>query len=229
MLFLGKIRDIVEACRKNPVYWTIAFVCFSGFYMFGTLASEVFEGESLAIDTKILLLLRDSAHNPLGPPWLQEMMRDFTALGGIGVLTIVTVAAALYLLIVKRKREALYLVAAIGSGVLIGNIMKLAFDRPRPDIVPHGSIIYMPSFPSGHALMAAIVYITLGALLAQNQPARAIRIYILSVMFFLAILTGISRIYLGVHWPSDVLAGWLAGFSWAMLAWLVNQKFLAPR
>ena len=219
-------QALSDFIKSNPLFALIILLCVGGFYLFAKLAFEVLEGERRVIDTRILLFFRDSTNpeNPLGPPWLPEMMRDMTALGGIGLLTIITVATIIYMVVLKKYGQAIYISAAVSTGVLLSNLLKIGFDRPRPDLVPHDSIVYMPSFPSGHSLMAAIVYLTLGALLAEVQPNRALKVYVLSFMVFLTALTGVSRIYLGVHWPSDVLAGWLVGFAWALLAWIINHQ-----
>lgn len=101
--------------------------------------------------------------------------------------------------------------------------LKMGFDRVRPDLVPHGSFVYTASFPSGHALMSAVTYLTLGALLASvHSPAR-VKAYFLAVAMVLTLLVGVSRVYLGVHWPTDVAAGWSVGAAWALMSWLLMR------
>ncbi|MBR9904520.1 MAG: phosphatase PAP2 family protein, partial [Gammaproteobacteria bacterium] len=102
-------------------------------------------------------------------------------------------------------------------------VMKLGFDRPRPDLVPHEAMVYTASFPSGHSMMSAVTYLTLAALLIRVQPALRLKAYLLILAILLTLLVGISRVYLGVHWPTDVLAGWTAGASWAALCWIVMR------
>jgi len=104
---------------------------------------------------------------------------------------------------------------------LLSGILKLGVDRPRPDLVPHLVEEYTASFPSGHAMLSAVVYLMLGGLLSRVEGPRCIKIYVLSVSLILTFLVGLSRIYLGVHWPTDVLAGWCAGATWAVLCWRV--------
>lgn len=207
---------------KKKIFLMIC-VCLGGYFLFGKLVSEILEGESHIIDTKILMFMRDpSDRNVLwGPGWFQEMMRDITGLGGIGILTLITIACAIYFFIIRKANLAFYILVSVGTGVLFSNFLKSYFDRPRPDLVPYGSIIYTASLPSGHALMSAVVYLTLGAIIAETQSSRSVKIYILSIATMISVLVGISRVYLGVHWPSDVLAGWLAGVSWALMFWLV--------
>lgn len=208
---------------QNPALTIGIALCLAGFFIFGKLVSEILEGESHAIDTAIILFMRDPADhsNPWGPGWFQEIMRDITGLGGIAILSLIVVATVIYLLVMKKKGPALYVLASVGTGMALSNLLKYHFNRPRPDLVPHDSIVYTASLPSGHALMAAVVYLTLGALLAETQVRHALKIYFMTIAIFITILIGVSRIYLGVHWPSDVLAGWLAGGSWALMFWLI--------
>ncbi|MFC4174417.1 phosphatase PAP2 family protein [Microvirga sp. GCM10011540] len=193
-------------------------------WAFVELADEVVEGSTHAIDRRLLLALRSEADpaEPLGPAWLEEMMRDFTALGGVGVLTLLTVGAVGYLFLTDKWRAALAVLLSVAGGILLSTLIKMGFDRPRPDLVSHGSYVYTASFPSGHSMMAAVVYLTLGALLARVQSPKRAKAYILVSAVLLTILVGISRVYLGVHWPTDVLAGWAVGAAWALLCWVVT-------
>ncbi len=218
--------------RDRPEYFFLLLACLAAFYLFMALASEVLEGESRALDTAILMLMRNpaDAQDPLGPPWAEEAMRDLTALGGTAILSFFTLAAAAFFFILKQRAQAFYLLCAVGTGIIFSNALKAGFDIPRPDLFPHGSFVYTQSFPSGHSLMAAVVYLTLGVLLAENQRHRVLKLYIMGLAVTLTALIGISRVYLAVHWPSDVLAGWLAGSAWALMAWLIRTHihFKAP-
>jgi undecaprenyl-diphosphatase len=206
-----------------PVLLVILLVA-GAIWSFAELADEVMEGDSLGFDRAVLLALRSPADpaEPLGPRWLQETMRDFTALGGMAVLTMMTIAVAGYLVLTGKSRAALDVCVAIGTGILLSSLLKYGFDRPRPDLVPHGSYVYTTSFPSGHSMMSAVVYLTLGALIARVEPGMRIKAYVLSVAVFLTVLIGVSRVYLGVHWPTDVLAGWVVGAAWALLCWAIT-------
>jgi undecaprenyl-diphosphatase len=190
---------------------------------FVELAGEVRAGHTRALDEAILLALRSpsDSSDPLGPRWLEELMRDFTALGGVGVLTLITVAVAGFLALEGKRHAAIMVIASVATGLVLSSLLKWGFDRPRPDLVPHGSIVATSSFPSGHSTMAAVVYLTLGVLLARTRERRSVRAYVLAIAMLMTGMVGTSRVYLGVHWPTDVAAGWAAGTGWALLCWLV--------
>jgi undecaprenyl-diphosphatase len=193
-----------------------------GVFVFIGIADEVGEGDTLRLDRWLLLALRASGDpgDPLGPAWVEEMFRDFTALGGIGVLSLLTLASVGYLWLQDLRRVAWFVLVAILGGLLLTLLLKSGFDRPRPDLVSHGSMVYTSSFPSGHSMLSAVVYLTGGALLAVVHNARRVRVYVIGCSVLATLLVGVSRVYLGVHWPSDVLAGWAAGAAWAAACWL---------
>lgn len=217
----------------NPLSWresrewsmlVVALLMLGSVWAFFALADEVQEGGTHKFDEAVLLSMRNPADlsDPIGPGWVEEIGRDFTALGGIAVLVMVVLATSGFLLLQRKNHAALWLLLSTGSGMLLSTVLKMGFDRPRPDLVPHGSIVYTASFPSGHSLMAAVVYLTIGTLLARVQPRRRLKIYLLTVAILLTLMVGISRVYLGVHWPTDVLAGWTIGIAWALLFWLIT-------
>ena len=193
---------------------------------FMKLASEVFEGETKAFDRQILLSLRDPSDlaHPIGPRWLLSAALDITSLGSATVLGLTVVAVAGFLLLQGLWRRALFVLAATLGGSFLNGALKQLFQRPRPDIVPHLREAMSLSFPSGHALQSAVVYLTLGALLMQIAQRRLTKLYCMTVATLATVLVGVSRIYLGVHYPTDVLAGWLIGLSWALLCWLVERS-----
>ncbi|HWJ00705.1 MAG TPA: phosphatase PAP2 family protein [Burkholderiales bacterium] len=195
-------------------------------WLFISIAGEVREGETADWDRRLLLALRSAADPavPWGPPWVQEMARDFTALGGVAMLSLMTFAAVGYLLLARKHYAAVAVFVAVAGGLVLSTLLKLGFDRPRPDLVPHGSLVYTTSFPSGHSMMAAVTYLTLGALLARVEGSIRIKIYLLSVAVVLTVLVGVSRVCLGVHWPTDVAAGWTVGAAWALLCSLVMRR-----
>ncbi|MGC3874542.1 phosphatase PAP2 family protein [Halomonas sp. GXIMD04776] len=202
-----------------------AVVLFAGIWGFIELADTVMEGETRPLDERILLAFRTPGDlaDPLGPGWIEELGRDFTALGGVGVLVFITLITFGYLLLSRYYRASIFLLTSVGGGLLASTLLKLLFDRPRPDLVSHGSIVYTASFPSGHSMMAAVTYLTLAALLIRIQPRRRLKAYLLLAALLVTVLVGISRVYMGVHWPTDVLAGWTAGAVWASLCWLIAR------
>lgn len=189
------------------------------------LASEIAEGETSAFDGAIMTALRRSGdlRQPIGPAWLQNTMLDFTALGGVSVLTLLTILAVGLLLAQRKWRRALFLAGAISGGALLNAGLKIGFARPRPELVAHLVKVHDLSFPSGHAMNSAVVYLTLGVLLARAENGRGVKAYIVGGAILLTLLVGCSRVYLGVHYPTDVLAGWTVGASWATLCWLVAE------
>lgn len=187
------------------------------------LADEVLEGDTQAFDVWVLRSLR-TAENlsvPLGPQWLVEMARDLTALGSGAVLLAMITIVAGYLGL-QRKYHAMWLVlGAAVTGLLMSAALKSVFGRERPDAVPHLTEVTSTSFPSGHALMASVVYLTLGALLMRVTSSRRMKLYILTVSVGIAGVIGLTRVFLGVHYPTDVMGGWAAGLAWALLCWVV--------
>ncbi|RUU51019.1 phosphatase PAP2 family protein [Mesorhizobium sp. M2C.T.Ca.TU.002.02.1.1] len=178
-----------------------------------------------AFDTEILLAFRHAGQpdSPIGPSWLEGAVRDVTALGSTVVLVLITTATIVYLLLIRRPTTALFMFAAVAGGQVLSSLLKLEVDRPRPDLVSHLVNETSLSFPSGHAMLSAVTYLTLGSLAARFLPDRRTKIFVLGLAVLTTVLVGTSRVYLGVHWPSDVLAGWCAGFAWAMLCWLAAR------
>jgi undecaprenyl-diphosphatase len=205
-------------------------VAAGGTWVFVALAGKVTKGDTQSFDEALLLMMRSShdPSDPIGPRWLEEMVRDFSALGGVGVQGIILLAVTGFLLLSGKHRVALFLVTTVLGGLLLSLLLKGRYDRPRPDLVPHGSYVATASFPSGHSMIAAATYLTLGALLARVQPRRRLQAYLLIVAVILTLLVGVSRVYLGVHWPTDVLAGWTVGAVWAILCW-ATAKWLQER
>ena len=194
------------------------------------LAEEVLEGDTHAFDEAVLLALRGSGNpaDPLGPRWLELTARDITSLGGYPVVILMTLCAIGFLMIAAKRHAALLVLVSIGGGMLLSSGLKDLFERPRPDLVPHAVQVFTQSFPSGHATLSAVTYLTLGALLARLQPRRAVKVYLLTLAVLLTLLIGASRVYLGVHWPTDVLAGGCVGAAWALLCWTA-AAWLQPR
>ena len=183
-----------------------------------------------AFDTEIMLAFRQAGQPdvPIGPAWLEGAVRDITSLGSTSVLVLVTTAVIIYLLLIRRPATALLMFVAVAGGQVLSSLLKFEVDRPRPDLVSHLVSETSLSFPSGHAMLSAVTYLTLGSMAARFLPGRTTKIFVLGLAILTTLLVGASRVYLGVHWPSDVLAGWCAGFAWAMLCWLV-ARFLQRR
>lgn len=190
---------------------------------FGKLAGEVLEGDTRAFDEALLRALRNPADlaDPIGPAWLESVVRDITSLGSFSVLTIMTLGVIGYLLIDGKRAAAAFVFVAIAGGGILSELLKHVFARPRPELVAHLVDVKTMSFPSGHAMSSAVTFLTLGVLLTRIQTRQRLKAYLLSFAIFLTLLVGMSRIYLGVHWPTDVLAGWCAGAAWAMGCWLL--------
>lgn len=188
------------------------------------IADDVAEGDTSAIDSAILSALRQpgSSHDPIGPDWLTVAAADLTALGSIAVLGVVVAIVGGLFASIGRTRQALILVLASGGAVLWSQGLKSIFDRPRPEAVFHAVEVVNSSFPSGHAMLSAGVYLTLGALASRFSQRMRIRVFALGAAIVISVLVGLSRVFLGVHWPSDVLAGWCVGAAWALGCWLIE-------
>ena len=182
-------------------------------------------------EQQVMLALRErwDLADPLGPRWLEKFAIDLTSLGGHSVLTILVIISAGYLLLAGRRGTAALVAGSAVGAALLSKGTKLLFDRARPDVVTHLVEVSTPSVPSGHALLSASIYLTLGVLLARQFPQPALRRYFVGVAAVLTVLVGLSRVYLGVHWPSDVLAGWLAGSLWAWGSWRLASRLELDR
>ncbi len=192
---------------------------------FVALTDEVLEGDTQRFDDWAIRALREpnDLATPIGPPWLHEVGRDMTALGGVAVMTLVTLFVAGYLGMVRKYHAMWLILIASFGGLMLSGALKHLVDRPRPQLVPHLSQVYTSSFPSGHSMMSAVVYLTLGSLLARLVPSRPVKVYCMFVAMVLTFMVGISRVYMGVHYPTDVLAGWTGGLVWALLVWLAAR------
>jgi undecaprenyl-diphosphatase len=226
-----RILDLIGKLRLDGYILVLFLAAAGALFAFLKLASEMMEGDTLAFDRMLLQALRSPGNPaiPIGPEWLRIAMVDITALGGVTVLTLLTIVAAGYLVAARRTATAAFLVAAISGGALTSTLLKLAFARARPDVVEHIVAVHSASFPSGHALNSAVTYLTLGALLARTEEKRSVRLYLIGIAIFLTLIIGSSRVYLGVHWPSDVIAGWCVGAAWAVLCSLVARTLQRRR
>jgi undecaprenyl-diphosphatase len=213
-----------EHLKAQQLWPIIAVLLIAGaLWLFVAVADEVVEGDSLAFDRAILLSLREPSDlvELKGPIWFQHAARDITSLGGGTVLTLISAAAIGFLLLTRKFAPAILVAASVCGGAVLSSALKMAFARARPDIVPHVVEVYSASFPSGHAILATTTYLTLGTLLAEVQSNRPVKLYLLGWAVLLSLAIGVSRVYLGVHWPTDVLAGWCVGSAWALSCGLV--------
>lgn len=215
---------VLKDLLRQPVFTPIAALlgvsaCILAFV---EIADEVGEGEAAGFDETLLMALRTSdPADPIGPAWFEASVVDITALGGFAVLALIVLLAVGYLGVQRKWGDALLLLGATLGGTAISEGLKVGFARPRPDLVAHIVETTSMSFPSGHAMLSAVTYLTLGALLARAQEQKRLRGYILGAAIVVTLLVGASRVYLGVHWPTDVLAGWMLGAAWALLCWAV--------
>jgi undecaprenyl-diphosphatase len=190
-------------------------IAVGGLYGFAKLFSEMREGETQAFDQRIIAWVGTLHTSEL----TMEVGRDLTALGGIALLALMTAGVAGYLLICKKYHALLLLLAATVGALLWSTGLKYVIDRPRPELELHRSYVMTTSFPSGHAMLSAAVYLTLGSLLARLTKSPWLKLYYIGVAMLLTALVGISRVFLRVHWPTDVLAGWSVGLAWAIVCW----------
>ncbi len=193
-----------------------AALCWLGFL---AVTWTVSTGQSGAIDSAGLLFWRKGATlAPVGPPWLLEAVRDLTSLGGVLLRNLVAAGALAALLFLRLRREAVLLASTIAGGWIVNTLVKLAVGRPRPLIVPHLTEAGGQSFPSGHSFNSAVVYIAVALAFAAMSPRRAVRWTLIGAAVMLSLAVAFTRVWLGVHFPSDVAAGWLGGAGWAFMA-----------
>lgn len=199
-----------------------------GLWAFLELADEVSEGESMPYDSQVLISLRsaDNLSDPIGPLWLEEAMRDISALGSQVVLATLILSVTGFFLLYGKKWHALTVMLITLTGVLLVIGLKSFFLRERPDVVPHLVDVSSQSYPSGHTMMSAVIYLSLASMIAPILPEKKLKIYVISIALFITFLVGVSRLYLGVHFPTDVLSGWAVGLAWAAICWMVFRYMI---
>lgn len=195
------------------------------------VALAVLMGWTAPIDELTIRLLRDPSDlsDAWGAPWFEETVTELTALGGYPILVLTSLIVMIALVIARRGKAALFLLLALGGGSLLSSALKAAFRRPRPDLVDHLDQTFTSSFPSAHAMVSTIVWLTLASVATRFIAHGGLRHYVMAVALLLALTIGMSRVYLGVHWPSDVVAGWLAGLGWAGATWLTADYLFGDR
>jgi undecaprenyl-diphosphatase len=230
---------MVTAVRRVMAHWRArvdlvvllaVLVVVAGLWGFLALSEAVRAGSTQRFDEQILRALRDPADlsKLAGPRWVEEAdreeaSRDLTALGGVIVLALVTGAVVVYLAMDRKYKAVLLVLVATLGGLGLSTLLKDFVARPRPSVVQHLSHVQTLSYPSGHSMLSMVVYLTLGTLLARLVAKRALKVFFIAVALFLTFLVGFSRLCMGVHYPTDVLAGWSVGLVWAVLCWLATQ------
>ena len=215
------LRRMLRIARTEIAAVTALFIVALGVLTFLELARDVAGTDGQAFDQAVLGWMQPVAGDPRGPWWLKEAAADLTSLGGISVLTLFAVVAIAFLLIQHKRLSALLLVLGLAGGVGLSEGLKALFERARPPAAFQAVETLNASFPSGHALLATVFYLTLGVMLTRAFPRAHLKAFVLGSAMTVALLIGLTRVYLGAHWASDVFAGWCAGAAWAMALWLV--------
>lgn len=225
-MMVSMLRWLLGLARSELGTLVLVALLAGGAWVFLEVADEVMEGETRRIDRSVMLLLRSPGEpaDPLGPDWFEEFVGDITAMGGTGVLVCTTLAMVGFLLLSGRRQAALLLVIAVVGGLFLSMLLKFYFGRPRPGPATRQVQVQTPSFPSTHSALSAATYLNIGGILARFQRRRAMKSYLLLLAILATFAIGVSRVYLGVHWPSDVLAGWSLGASWAAACWLLVTR-----
>lgn len=221
---MNRLRQLIQKYFPSEISFLFLLLgMVLSLFLFIVIADAVGEGETHSIDNEILLLFRspEDPSLPLGQERLQYVIRDITSLGSSTLLTLITLLVVLYLILKKEIRSIVFVLsAAIGGGILV-QILKFLFARPRPETVPQLVSEVTMSFPSGHSAMSAVVYLSIAVLISRIEPSRKTRVFLISSALIISFVVGLSRVYLGVHYPSDVLAGWMIGLFWALLCWFI--------
>jgi len=214
------LRRMLRIARTEIAAVTALFVVALGVMTFVEVADDMTEADGQAFDQAVLTWMQPVAGEPRGPWWLQEAAADLTSLGGISVLGLFAVIAITFLLIQRKRLSALLLVLGLAGGVALSEGLKALFERERPPAAFQAVETLNASFPSGHALLSTVFYLTLGVMLTRAFPRAHLKAFVLGAAMTVTLLIGLTRVYLGAHWASDVFAGWCAGAAWAMALWL---------
>lgn len=216
--YLPRVKGLES--RVLLIWFSIASALWAFFY----LGDEIGEGDTGAFDSQLVELLRTQGGDPIGPAWFKDAMRDVTALGGFTFLLLTIIVVVLSLLFHRKRREGIILAAtAIGAQTSI-EIFKILYDRPRPDPVAPSLQTYTSSFPSGHTTESTAIFLSVATIIAAFELKASNKILAYSVAIFVILAIGFSRVYLGMHWPTDVLGGWVLGATWALAAWIALRQ-----
>jgi undecaprenyl-diphosphatase len=220
---MARVRELLRSAGWREFVLLLSVgALLGGILIFVSISDLVLEGDLHETEVRWMKDLRSPTDlaRPIGPAWLENVNREVTVLGGGVVLTLITLVVAGYLLIERWYASTLFLLIAVAGGMLLTNVLKGFFDRDRPTVVPHLADSLLKSYPSGHSMMSSVVYLTLAVLLARAMKRRRVKVYCVTVALLLSLIVGASRVYLGVHYPTDVIAGWAGGIAWALLCWL---------
>jgi len=224
-----RVYAYFQSLQDSPQFRLLVAVAVlaAGIMGFAAVADAVVEGETRMIDKQILLAFRTAGDvgDPLGGPAVEEAVRDLTAFGSVLLTSTFTLIVVGFQFLDRRPRRAAYILTSVLTGVGVIFALKIGFDRPRPDLVPHAMEALSASFPSGHAATSAVVYLTLAALGADALSRTRLKVFAITIALLITVGVGFSRVYLGVHWPTDVLAGWTMGATWALVSWLLAHEF----
>lgn len=221
MLNRVTLARLIRFARAEVAALAALLVVTLGIMTFVEVADDMTEADGMAFDQAVLHWMQPAAGDPRGPWWLKEAAADLTSLGGISVLGLFALIAFAFLLIQRKHLSALLLVVGLAGGVALSEGLKALFERARPPAAFQAVETLNASFPSGHALLSTVFYLTLGVMLTRAFPKRRLKAFVLGAAMVIALLIGLTRVYLGAHWASDVMAGWCAGAAWAMALWLV--------
>lgn len=218
------LKDFIhELVTKEIKVLIVLLVLFTSSLAFFQIADEISEGETRNFDLSVIEIFRtdNNPGEPAGAIWIYEFMIDITALGGGNVLALITILVSIFLILQKHYDAFLLLLAATIGGAILSFGLKEIYGRERPDLIYRLVTVNSLSFPSGHSMMSAVLYLTQAAIVARFQKEWKVRIFLISTALFLTFIIGLSRIYLGVHYPTDVIGGWTIGLAWASFCWCI--------
>ena len=205
---IGRAHDFRAGVGLFLVFGVI--ISAAAIWGFATIAGEVREGDTQAFDEAMLHLIDEHR-----VAWVERSLLEITALGTGLVVSVIVGVAAMFLWLTRHRYSAVLLLVATLGGIVLNNLLKLTFKRPRPQVFEWVTEPMSSSFPSGHAMSSAIVYVTVAYLAARLMKRRIFRWLTMLAALLLIALIGLSRLYLGVHYPSDVLGGFVIGIAWA--------------
>jgi undecaprenyl-diphosphatase len=220
-----RFRDLLRSAGWDEfvLLLAVAMICGSALIFIG-VSDLVRRGDFHDAEIRWMRSLRspENPAQPIGPVWLSRWSGEVTTLGSGTVLTLMSLLVAGYLLSRQENGSAVLLLVSVGGGTLLTNVLKALFGRDRPNAVPYLTDALYKSYPSGHSMMSSVVYLTVAVILARTIKGRPAKIYCVSAALVVSFLVGLSRVYLGVHYPTDVIAGWAVGIAWALLCWLAS-------